>query len=392
MRSGSLVAEAQGLVTVGHSDLGGRGDGMQVLREGDALYVGHFGPSGAGTSVLDASDPTGLRLVTQWDAPPGSHTHKVQVADGLLLVNHEQFRGGDPYSAGMAVYDLADPFRPERIGWFDPTGRGVHRIVWTGGRYAYVSAVPEGFDDRIWVVVDMSNPTRPVEAGRWWWPGQWVAGGERPTWPEGRRYAAHHALLDGDTAYLGYGDAGLVVLDVSDRTRPRRLAGLAWSPGGDTHTCLPLPGRGLLVVTDEAVTDRCAGEEHLVRVVDVSDPADPRVVSVCPPPVGDFCQRGLRFGPHNTHENRPGSYRSAELVFVTYFNAGLRVYDLADPRHPVELAHWVPPTPGGQEAVQINDVFVTADLDLYVTDRVGGGVYAVRPDDQLAARMREAAL
>ena len=385
-------AEARGLRTVGHDPLGGFGDGMQVQREGDALYVGHFGPSGMGTSILDASDPTRLRLVRQIPSPVGSHTHKVQVADGLLLVNHEQFRGGDPYSAGMAVYDLADPFEPEQVGWFDSTGRGVHRIVWTGGSHAYVSAIPEGFDDRIWLVVDMSDPTNPVEAGRWWWPGQWVAGGEEPTWPDGKRFAAHHALVDGDTAYLGYGDAGLVVLDISDRSKPSQLSNLQWSPGGDTHTCMPLPGRDFLVVTDETVTDRCAGEEHLVRVVDVADPTNPHVVSVCPPPEGDYCDRGLRFGPHNTHENRPGSYRSAELVFVTYFNGGLQVYDLADPQHPTEVAHWLPATPGGQEAPQINDVFVSTDLDIYVTDRVNGGVYVVRPDDELAARLEQAAL
>lgn len=387
-----MTADSAGLHTIGHSDLGGFGDGMQVQREGDALYVGHFGPSGAGTSILDASDPADLRLVRQWAAPPGSHTHKVQVADGLLLVNHEQFRGGDPYSAGMAVYTLDDPFDPQQIGWFRSTGRGVHRVVWTGGRHAYVSAIPDGFDDRIWVIVDLADPAHPMEVGRWWWPGQWTGGGERPTWPRGKRYAAHHALVDGERAYLGYGDGGLVVLDIADRADPRRRAGLNWSPGGDTHTCMPLPGRDLLVVTDETVTDGCAGEEHLVRVVDVADEDNPRVVSTCPVPQGDFCDRGLRFGPHNTHENRPGSYRSAEVVFVTYFNAGLRVYDLADATAPVELAHWIPPTPPGQPAVQVNDVFVAEDLLVYVTDRVNGGVYVVEPDAALATRLRAAAL
>jgi hypothetical protein len=254
-----------------------------------------------------------------------------------------------------------------------------------------VSAIPEGFDDRIWVIVDMSDPTAPAEAGRWWWPGQWMGGGEQATWPEGRRYAAHHALLDGDRAYLGYGDAGLVVLDISAVSAPTRLSDLSWTPGGDTHTCLPLPGRDLLVVTDETVTDRCAGEEHLVRLVDVSDPTRPAVVSVCPPPEGDFCDRGLRFGPHNTHENRPGSYRSADLVFVTYFNAGLRVYDVSDAAAPVEVAHWVPDAPAGQEAAQINDLFVASDHLVYVTDRVNGGVYVLQPDDALSARMQEAA-
>lgn len=387
-----MSEDVRGIRTVSRHDLGGYGDGMQVLREGDAVYVGHFGPSGAGTSILDVSDPAAPRLVRQWMAPHGTHTHKVQVADGLLLVNHEQFRGGDPYSTGMAVYSLADPFDPHQIGWFTSTGLGVHRIVFTGGRYAYVSAIPDGFDDRIWVVVDLADPTNPVEAGRWWWPGQWVAGGETPTWPDGKRYAAHHAMVEGDRAYLGYGDGGLVVLDIADRTAPREIARLSWEPGGDTHTCLPLEGRDLLVITDEVVTEGRAGEPHLVRVVDISDETAPRVVGVCPPPPDEFYDRGLRFGPHNLHENRPGSYRSATLLFCTYFNAGLRVYDVSDAEHPVEVAHWVPETPAGQAASQINDVFVTADHEIWVTDRVAGGVYCLAPDDELDRRMTEASL
>lgn len=386
----SGAEEAVGLDLVGHCDLGGFGDGMQVMRSGDALYVGHFGPSGMGTSILDVSNPAAPRVARQLRAPGGTHTHKVQVADGLLLVNHEQFRGGDPYSAGMAIYDLADPFDPRQIGWFDSTGKGVHRIVWEGGRYAYVSAIPEGFDDRIWVIVDLEDPTDPMEAGRWWWPGQWQGGNEQPAWPDGTRYAAHHALVDGSLAYLGYGDGNLVVLDIADVHSPRRIGGLQWQPGGDTHTCMPLPGRDLLAVTDEVVTNNCEGEQHYVRLVDVSDPTQPRMVGVCPPPEGNFCERGLRFGPHNLHENRPGTYRSAHLIFVTYFNAGLRVYDIADAQNPAEVAAWVPATPPGQEAPQINDLFVDADFSIYVTDRVNGGVYILAPGDDLARRMRDA--
>jgi hypothetical protein len=384
--------DAAGLRLLGHSRLDGSGDGMQVLREGDVLYVGHFGPSGMGTSILDVSDVAAPRVVRQWKAPSGSHTHKVQVADGLLLVNHEQFRGGEGYSAGMAVYDLADPFDPRQIGWFDSTGRGVHRIVWTGGRYAYVSAIPDGFDDRIWVIVDMADPTAPVEVGRWWWPGAHVGGGETPDWPEGKRYAAHHALIDGDRAYLGYNDAGMVILDISDVTSPTVVSTLSWDPCHDTHTCMPLPGRDLLVVTDEETNDRCALGPHYVRVVDISDDRNPEIVTIVPPPEGDFCERGLRFGPHNTHENRPGSYRSAEVVFVTYFNAGLRVYDLAEAQRPVELAHYIPELPEGQLDIQINDVFVDDGGLVYITDRVDGGVYILEPDGDLRGRMEEARL
>ncbi|MQA85276.1 MAG: hypothetical protein GEV03_11780 [Streptosporangiales bacterium] len=391
--------EARNLRTIGRSDLGGYGDGMQVIREGDALYVGHFGPSGMGTSILDVGDPTAPVLVEQWPAPTGSHTHKVQVGsvagNALLLVNQERFRGGSPYAAGMAVYSLDDPFHPRPIGYFRSTGLGVHRIVWTGGDYAYVSAIPDGFEDRIWVIVDMRDPERPVEAGRWWWPGTWIGGGERPDVPPGRRYAAHHALIEGDRAYLGYGDAGLAILDIADRSAPKQIAHLNWSPGGDTHTALPLPARDLVVVTDEEVRDGRAGEPHYIRVVDISDERSPRVAGVCPVPEpasgGDFYEHGLRFGPHNLHENRPGSYRSEQIVFATYFNAGLRAYDLTDPAAPAEIAHWIPKTPPGQAAVQINDLFVDADGLVYVTDRVNGGLYILEPEEELAARMRAAA-
>jgi hypothetical protein len=41
-------ASAAGLRVLAQHDLGGYGDGMQVLRERDTLYVGHMGTSGMG--------------------------------------------------------------------------------------------------------------------------------------------------------------------------------------------------------------------------------------------------------------------------------------------------------------------------------------------------------
>jgi len=384
-------ATSYGLRLLAHHDLGGCGDGMQVLRAGDTLYVGHAGTSGMGTSILDVADPARPRLVTQWAAPDRSHTHKVQVADGLLLVNHEKcpYRAEmtEPFSAGLAVYRLDDPLRPVQVGWWPSGGRGVHLIVWTGGRTAHMSVTPAGFRDRIWMVLDLAGPARPAEVARWWWPGQ--RDDERPTWPDGERYAAHHALISGDRAYLGYDDAGLVVLDVSDLTRPRLAASLRWPGGGSTHTCLPLPGRQLVVVTDEQVTDGPRAPQRAIRVIDVSGPA-PRLLACCPPPAGGYEDQPLRFGAHNLHENRPGSYRSERLVFATYFSAGLRVYDLADPAHPAEVAHWVPDPPPGQPVAQLNDLFVDESGLIWVTDRIGGGLYVLEPQPSLAALMSAA--
>jgi hypothetical protein len=379
--------DSSGFRLIGHSDLGGYGDGMQVMPNGDALYVGHFGPSGMGTSILDISDASQPALVRQWPAPPGSHTHKVQVADGMLVVNHELFRSEGPAPVGMALYDLADPFEPRRIGFFDTGGRGIHRIVYEGGDYAYVSVTPAGYTGRIWMIVDVSDPTAPTEVGRWWWPGMWEAGGEVPDWPETEDRIAHHAMVWGDRAYLGMWDSGMVILDISDPALPTRVSHLGWEEGGHTHTCLPLPDRDLVIVTDEAITEDCVGPPHMVRVVDVSDEIAPVVKSICPVPEGDFCERGLRFGAHCLHENRPGSYRSQETIFVTYFNAGLRVYDISNPEQAAEIAHWIPECPPGQKAAQINDVFVAQDHTVYVTDRVNGGVYILQPDVDLSNRM-----
>lgn len=379
-----------GLHQIAHHDLGGHGDGMQVLRHGDALYVGHTGTTGAGTSILDVHDPRNPRLVRQWAAPPHSHTHKVQVADGLLLTNHEKFPyrapAAGPVSAGLAVYSLADPFAPEQLAFWPSTGRGVHRIVWTGGRYAHLSATPDGFRDRIWLVVDLADPAHPVEAARWWWPGQRTD--ETPDWPEGHRYAAHHALIDGPRAYLGFDDGGMVVLDVTDITAPAVRSRVQWDGGGATHTCLPLPGRGLVVATDEQQHDGPAAPERRIRVLDVS--AEPRVVSVLPAPAGDYESLPLRFGAHNLHENRPGSYTSERLLFATYFSGGVRVYDLADPVRPREVAHWVPAAPAGQPVPQSNDLFVDSDGLIWVTDRIGGGLAVLEPDPGLRELMEQA--
>lgn len=48
--------DTSGFQVIGHSDLDGHGDGMQVMSLGDVLFVAHFGPSGKGTTILDISD------------------------------------------------------------------------------------------------------------------------------------------------------------------------------------------------------------------------------------------------------------------------------------------------------------------------------------------------
>lgn len=367
---------------------------MQVMRHGNALYVGHVGRSGAGTSILDVSKPDRPELVAQWNAPANTHTHKVQVADGLLLVNHERFplqpkAPLGPHSAGLAIYRLDDPFQPMQVGFWQSGGMGVHRIVWEGGRYAHMSGVPDGFTDRIWMSIDLADPERPQLVSRWWQEGQWTAGGESADWPAGYRVAAHHGLSEGTYTYLGYDDANLVVLDTSDPAAPREISRLQWE-GGATHTCLPLAGRGLLVVTDEQQHDGPHGQVRRIHLVDITDPTAPQYLRALPAPQGSFDELPERFGPHNLHENRHGSYCSNRLVFATYFSAGVRVYDLSEPTNPREVAHWVSEAPAGSSVPQANDLFVDEHALIWVTDRGTGGVFCLEPEPALADLMTEA--
>jgi len=382
--------EARGLKLLGHSDLDGCGDGMGLAIKGGRLYVAHEGKSAAGLSIVDVSVPGEPRLVRQLPRDEGTRWGKVVVVGDILLVSCERILhwqgppfvrpsgGAERWTSGMRIFDVADRDDPREVGFFPVAGTGVHRMTYTSSPYAYLTADDDGYTDQFLRIVDLSDPRLPVEVGRWWWPGMWVGGGERPRFPKGRRYALHHALREGDLLYCGWWDAGLVILDVSDIRRPQLVSTINWGPGrsGATHTALPLPGRDLLAVTDEAIVDGCGADiPKQVRLIDVRDPYSPHLLSTLPTPVGDFCQRGGRFGPHNLAEPRPYTHVDTNRLFVTWFNAGLRVFDIRDPRNPTEEAYLVPDAPTGQPACQVNDVAVGEDRRIYLTDRVRGGVW-----------------
>ena len=171
----------------------------------------------------------------------------------------------------------------------------------------------------------------------------------------------------------------MAIIDISDVSKPKTISRIDWSPpfGGYAHTTLPLPGRKLVVAVDESVKYDCEEGEKRVWLIDIREERNPVIVSTCPIPEGDFCKRGLRFGPHNVHENRPGSFQSENIIFVTYYNAGLRVFDIRNQYRPVEVGFFVPPPPEGQKAPMFNDLYVDTDGLIYVTDRIKGGLYVL---------------
>jgi hypothetical protein len=386
-----------------------------MVAKGHAYVANSFT---GGVTVLDVSDPRNPHPVNHLPVHPRSWSTHLQTHGDLMLVVEEfnfyavyvkeddyygssiegvssakfGVRGRD-YSAGMRVYDISDPASPRSIGFMEVEGLGLHRIWWDGGRYAYASALIDGFSDHILIIVDLKEPSHPEIVGRWWIPGMSLAGGERPDWPG--RVALHHGLVADDVIYACWRDGGLTILDLKDKTAPRLIAQRNWCPpfGGGTHSALPLIDRKLLLVADEAV--RNVGEEELkyVWLFDIRALSNPVSFATLPTPSDqDYRAKGGHFGPHNLWENRSEGFQSSRIVFATYQNAGLRAYDIANPFQPQEVGYFVPPPPAQwvdhrpdiKRVIHTCDLYVDANGLVYITD-YNAGLYIVQWNGETAA-------
>jgi hypothetical protein len=383
------VPDSWNLNLVGHEPMGGEGDCMHVNVTHGFAYVGHMGDRG--TSIVDVRDPRRPQRVGRIASPPNTHGHKVQIVGDILLVNREKIpltRG--PFVAGMDVYDVSRPAEPRHLAFWACGGKGVHRMTYWEPPYAYVTCGADDVSNQFLAIVDLTDPSRPRTVSTWALPGMKAGDGGQPAWGDDWTVKLHHVIVREGLAYGAWWDEGVVILDVTRPEAPAFVSQLRF--GHDvsraSHTACPLPGRDVLVVTEERWDDGCVGVPPNTRLVDISDPAQPDVSAIFPVPEGDFCGRGGRFGPHNVHEPRPGSLIDGSTVYLTYFNAGLRVYDVADATRPIEIAWYVPDPPPGQPAIQLNDVLVGADGLIYVTDRVGGGLYVLElaPGAEVARR------
>ncbi|HEX6468845.1 MAG TPA: hypothetical protein VF069_07080 [Streptosporangiaceae bacterium] len=399
-------AESRDMVLIAHNDLGGTGnlgEGYAEIKTRDGrriLYAAHeSGPRCF--SVLDVTEPRAPRLLSQTDVPDANtRCNSLDLSGRVLAVANQVDDEAEPGGvAGLRIYDVSDPLTPKQIGFFDTSGpfsRGVHFVWFADGRYAHISSGMPDFqprrpnmDDQIYVTVDLANPRRPVETGRWWWPGTRV--GDKAPVPtpnpgvdSGCRAHNTDVFPDRpDRAYVGYIDCGLAVLDISDQAHPRPIAMLDDSPPGPgfTHTLQPIRGGRYIVATHEAIQDNCtdgAKRDDIYRNASTLD----RIATLpAPDNVAELCARGGRFGAHNIFEHTPDepTWWSDRIVIGSFFNGGVRAYDVSNPRHPREIAYYVPKAPVGSPAgaIQINDVYVDDRGVIFAGDRFAGGLYVL---------------
>jgi hypothetical protein len=430
-------SSANNMALVGQHDLQGRSAYQPVIHSQGGrwiAYIGHHGGKAlnpvagrvedSGTSIVDVSDPKTPRLLSHIPGEPGEGetggAQMVRVCDGETLPK------GDPTKVYLLrtfgnlaheVWDVTVPESPSRAVTVVDKLRGTHKNWWecdTGIAYL-VSGLPDWRTRRMTQIFDLSDPAHPVFIRNFGLPGQQPgASGPVPTelhgpisaWPARNR------------VYFGYGTNKAGVLQIVDREKLLRGAAEpternllspqvgrldlpAWN---GAHTALPILGmdlaefardkiggkRDFVLVVDESLVNECLEARQMAWFVDVTDERQPVSVATFNVPEADgaFCSRGGRFGSHSSNENQPAMY-AKRIVFVAWFNAGVRAVDIRNPFHPREIGHYIPATTDRTDrrcikaaagerckvAIQTNNVDVDDRGYVYIVDRANTGLH-----------------
>ena len=449
---------AQNVRLVGFNDLQGR-ESLVVttksdLANGSWVYVGHHesywddkpklnpltrAMEWNGTSILDIADPSKPKLV--WHIPNASNRNSRGVTvvydykfdssgRDYLMRNSEALTEGETgLDVKFQIFDIStrstDPSKIALVSEITGTppnscGPGcggkfilrAHKGWWsqeTG--YLYTAAGEPGFRNVVIQIFDMKDPKAPKFVGRAWIPGQ--KDGE----PGYEGQYAHHPVVDEENKrlYVGYRGAGqAAAFDISNPARPA----LIWEvdmnpPHRGPHTVSPIVydtvpnfGKDALPRTYAFIVDEAGGAADMspcpggVRsasyMVDITTEKKPWPVSVWQVPVGNFCDKGGRFGPHQSAETVNGKINrfADKLAWIAYFNAGIRIVDLADPYAIKEVGYYIPKTnrnshpivKGQKTAIQINDVDIDHRGLVYASDRVGTGLFVLEYTGRKPAR------
>ncbi len=364
----------QGFKHVGFADVIGGG---QVVVDGTTAYIAHmFSPHQ--NTIVDVKDPKHPKVIAEvplgWGK--GVHAHKVRVKDGIMLTNLEtvKYQGEAPpeFTGGMNIYDVSNPAKPRHLKKWDCARDGVHRFTFDG-RYAYTSPCIDGYHENITMILDLKNPEKPEEVGRWHYPGQWYAGGEERNWNPKHPPRTHHPIRVGDHLFTSYWHGGFAIIDISDMSKPKTVSIMNWTKQFTypVHTCLPIPfeieGRRLMLVTDEDALPRTEpAPGSLVWLVDISDLSNPI-------PFSTFRVDGMHGQPQGMHStcHQPAEEVRGTEIPVAYFQRGLVMVDISDPHRMKEVARYTPDHAPGKHVIS-NDLHYDDRGLIYLLDRVNG--------------------
>jgi hypothetical protein len=252
---------------------------------------------------------------------------------------------------------------------------------------------------------DVSDPARPRLLDTWHREGQ-VQGedpsyrrnprcGNRTSWMGARMplFIPKPVEEGGRYGFAALGGFGLSVLDISDPSDMKEVGHLELPPSvagteADNVDVSQYETTGLVYLSGYPLTEDCYEPYKDIFQIDARDPARPRIVGVLPrpkpprqAPFTDFCQRRGSFGPKRSgYYTSPGEPRPGILIYA-FYNGGVQVFDVRDPRAPSIAAYFVPKaygkeTPEYAYGNQTHGVYVEWDRNL-IWAFTNHGIYAL---------------
>ncbi len=437
-------SERENMKLLGMDDLQARSAYQPTIHhhaKGDRwiAYVGHHGGTAEnpltgeeeanGTSIVDVTNPRKPRYLYHipGEAPTGAGegggAQMARVCNGSDLP-------GTPDDDGKVfllrtfgnsaheIWDVTNPAKPVKFKTVVSGLNGTHKNFWEckSGIAYLVSGVPGWRTERMTQIFDLSNPADPVHIRDYGLVGQEPGSTIEPVPTE-----LHGPIALGNRVYFGHGTGANGIMQIADREKlltgaaeptPANLAFpqvslLKLSSHWGAHTTFPVLGvpvaedadfglgktRDIVVIVNESTDNECLEEAHQrMFIADITDETTPQIISnySVPESEGEFCQRGGRFGAHSSNENMTPIYYK-KIVFISYFNAGVRAVDIRDPFNPVEVGKFIPRTTANTDprcitvdgvercktAIQTNNVEVDDRGYIYIVDRANTGMHVL---------------
>lgn len=302
------------------------------------LTAGVLLTTGCETTVEDMNEPPpdpSIRLVGQLAVAPAGmiHTDVWGYVDAATGKEYALVGGQGGGQTALFVVDVSAPATPVLVATVNDVP-GFDVKVW--GHYAYTVT---GGGDRRGVeegrIIDLSDPANPVVAGTFpsshnlFIDDQGFMYLEVPglrifdlntdaTTPEllweDDGMQGHDATVIGDRLYDFHGRGGTRIYDVSDRAAPQLLGAVTLPSIRYHHSGWTTQDDRYLLICDELALSTGAD----ITIMDIQNPAEPT-------PVAEIADSTATV--HNL-------YVIDNLAYVSYYTAGFRLYDLAEPTAP----------------------------------------------------------
>ena len=298
-----------------------------------SAYTAHFDRLGRpfiytankeyGVVLFDYSDLQNIKPAHVFPVPDFQNlkpTDLVQQGQ-YLYVSLGDFNGLPPQRAGLAVLDVSDPYSATLVGqWDSTTFNKGSAAVRVDGDYAYLGAMDKGV-----IVLDISNPIQPEFVSHLDLDLDWPVPPGLFSVPHARGLA-----LRGDELWVCFDAGGLRLVDLSDRKNPKESSKYINSDldavAQPAYNTAAIAGNYLFAAVDYCGLD----------VVEISDPLHPQNAAWQNP----WNCTNTSWDGSPGHTNQVATACHDSLLFLSGGDSELLAYSISDPGHPRQVGQW----------------------------------------------------